>query len=67
MYATRSNEVSTIEAARLLGVSRTTAWVMVQDGRLDGRRVGKHWVAKLDSVLRLRARNRRVKRLLANG
>jgi len=64
MYATRANEVSVNEAARLLGVSRTTAWAMCTDGRLDSRRVGRHWVAKLDAVLRLRARNRRVKRLL---
>lgn len=50
-----SDLVSTLEAAAILGVSRTTAWSWMIRGRLRSREVAGRFVALRSDVEQLRA------------
>jgi excisionase family DNA binding protein len=43
--------LSVTEAAELAGVSRTAVYYALQDGRLEGLRVGRAWVITEANVL----------------
>jgi hypothetical protein len=57
-----------VEAAQLASMSYQATHKAVLQGRLLGRKVGKHWLVERSSVLRLlQARQREARALMAAG
>ena len=46
--------VSTVEAARIVGISRIAIWYAIQDGRLKAERVGRDWRIERPEVERFK-------------
>lgn len=45
-----SDECSITEAAEMLGLSRQRVHILLQNGQLEGRKVGNAWIINRDSV-----------------
>jgi len=54
--------ISTVEAARLLGISRVRVWQLVRKKRIPARRLGRDWRIRREDLERfMRDRGRFVK------
>ena len=47
--------ISTIDAARILGISPRQAARLAEDGKIEARKVGRPWIFSRASVLRYKA------------
>jgi len=48
--------ISIKEAAKALGLGRTTIYAMIADGRLEAFKIGRRTLVRMESILRLIAR-----------
>jgi excisionase family DNA binding protein len=51
--------VSISDAAKVLGLGRTSIYAMIADGRLDAFKLGRRRLVRVDSIRRLVAASRR--------
>jgi excisionase family DNA binding protein len=48
--------VSIIEAAKMIGLGRTSIYAMIADGRLEAFKVGRRTLVRVESIKRLVAK-----------